>query len=144
MYTFVIRNGFCRLWLVNESVEKSVSLHWPLLYTEPVHVGDWRDVCRSGEINTISGKKMGFDVVDFFPSRNDIITTPRTSRRYSQEDWRFILGLGLGGTCIRISDILNWKLIRYMHRFLTLNRVFPLFLSESVLNNIISRPLLSF
>ena len=55
-----------------------------------------------GEINTVSGKRKGFAVLNFSPriSNIDIITTPITSRLYSQGE----LEIGLGA--IGFSDIL--------------------------------------
>ena len=69
----MINEGYIPIELLKSPFRRASDVsHYYVLY---LYVRD----C-SGEINTISGKKPVFDVVEFFPSKIDIITTPRTSR----------------------------------------------------------------
>ena len=79
-----------------------------LLY---LHVRDCSDGCGSGVCKILSlAKETGFAVFDFSLSKIDIITTPRTSRLYSQEELEIYIMGGIG-----FSEVLDVKMCLFAY-----------------------------
>ena len=84
VYTFVNLNGFADFYLLMSLPRRTSAFidHYHILYLD-VAVGAEAD----GGINTVSGKRKGFTVLNFSPSISniDIITIPTTSRHEELE-----------------------------------------------------------
>ena len=93
---------FDLLMSLSRSTSAYVDHYHILLY---LYVGDCGDGCGSRVCKILSlAKETGFAVFDFSPSKIDIITTPRTSRLYSQEELEIYVMGGIG-----FSEVLDVK-----------------------------------